>query len=178
MFQECRHILPSGYKCKSPALRGQSFCYYHNAARRLARISRTSAEPLIFPSIEDSSGVQIALNEVLRDLGAHRIDQKKAGVFFYGLQIAARLARKSDEKPSQTVREVSEESENGTLVAPEKTTCEPPLDCLYCHRREFCPDFGLHRRKAKELLACLRAEEEAREQNPGLETCAPRPFDQ
>lgn len=178
MYKECRHIQPSGHKCKSPALRGQSFCYYHTSARRLARISRTSAEPLLFPSIEDTGGVQIALNQIFREFGAHRLDRRQAGVYLYGLQIAAGIARKSDEKPSRTVREVSEESENGTLVAPEKTTCEPPLDCLYCLRREFCPDFGVHRRKAKELLDCLRAEEKAREQNPDLETCTPKPFDQ
>jgi len=52
MFQECRFILTSGYKCKSPALRGQEFCYFHTAARRYASIRTSSADPLQFPSIE------------------------------------------------------------------------------------------------------------------------------
>lgn len=210
MFKECRHILPTGYKCKSPALRGQFFCYYHTASRRYAAISRTSAEPLVLPSIEDTGGVQIAINEVLRDFGARRIDRRQAGVYFYGLQIAARLARKIDEKPSQTVRELSGASRSESApncetdsqtpaggdsastgesapsresipvgeLAPEKTICEPPQDCLYCHRRDFCSDWGLHRSDAKELLVRLRAEEQAREANPDLESCTPKPFDQ
>jgi hypothetical protein len=182
MFQECRHILTSGHKCKAAALRGKAYCYYHIASRRYAAGKITQMDPLNFPSIEDAAGVQIALDQVLRALGNWRIEPRHAGVYFYGLQIAARLARKSDQKPSQTVRELSEESaaeESGNQgVAPEKKTCEPPLDCLYCHRRSFCADWGLHQGNAKELLARIRAEEKAREKNPDLETCTPKPFDQ
>jgi len=28
----CRHILPAGRRCGSPALRGEQFCYYHHSA--------------------------------------------------------------------------------------------------------------------------------------------------
>ena len=33
----CRHIHTSGSRCGSPALRGESFCYYHHTTRRPAR---------------------------------------------------------------------------------------------------------------------------------------------
>ena len=93
MFNECRHILTSGNKCKAAALRGQAFCYFHTAARRYTSISTTSAKPLLLPPTEDTAGVQIAINQVLRALASHRIDRRKAGVYFYGRQIAARLAQ-------------------------------------------------------------------------------------
>jgi hypothetical protein len=159
MFNECRHILTTGYKCKAAALRGQAFCYFHTAARRYARTSATSAEPLLFPSIEDAGGVKIALNQVLRGLGSHRIDRRHAGVLFYGLQIAARLACKSDEKPGETVRETCEDSD-GTTLAPENTICEPPVDCINCHQREFCEDFEHHKKDAEELERRLQVERE------------------
>ncbi|HEY2468558.1 MAG TPA: hypothetical protein VGI45_12075 [Terracidiphilus sp.] len=178
MFKECRYTLPTGYKCKSPALRDKQFCYFHTSSRRFAGIVTTSADPVLFPSIEDKGGVQIALNQVLRGLGAKRIDPRHAGLLFYGLQIAAGLARKSDSKPSQTVREISAEPEFGSLIAPEKTTCEPPADCVSCRRRDFCEAFGLYRSKVEDLEECLQAEQQAREENPDLEDCTPKAFDQ
>ena len=175
MFKECRHIMPGGHKCKAAALRGQAFCYYHNASRRYAGIKTTSFDPLLLPSIEDTSGVQIAIDQVLRAFASKRIDQRQAGVFFYGLHLAARLARKSkDEKPGETVREVCEEPETGSpgegpsllgsSLAPEKTTCEPPADCVNCRRRTFCQEFELWETDVEELEERLEAEREADEE--------------
>src|SRR6476659_4553200 len=86
MFNECRHILTSGHKCKAPALRGKAFCYFHTAARRYSRISTTSAAPLLLPSTEDAAGVQLAINQILRSYSSKRIDRRQAGTYFYGLQ--------------------------------------------------------------------------------------------
>ena len=174
MFKECRFILSTGYKCKSPALRGQYFCYFHNAARRYASIKTTSFDPLLLPSVEDTGGVQIAIDQVLRALATKRIDQRQAGVFFYGLHLAARLARKStDQKPTETVRELSEEPGSNypgaepslfpSQIAPEKTTCEPPADCVSCRRRDFCEDFDFWESDVEELEERLEAEREANE---------------
>jgi hypothetical protein len=150
MFNECRHILTSGHKCKAAALRGQAFCYFHTAARRYASVRTTSVDPLLLPAIEDTAGVQIAINQVLKGLASNRIDSRQAGVYFYGLQIAARLARKSDEMPSESIRETCEDSDGSTL-APEKSTCEPPEDCLNCKRRNQCADFEDYEDEVAEL---------------------------
>ena len=160
MFIECRHILTSGHKCKSPALRGQAYCYFHTANRRFATTSTAAVDPLLIPNIEDAAGVQLAINQVFRGLASRRIDRRQAGVYFYGLQIAARLARKSDEKPTETVRETCEDAEGQTL-APEKSTCEPPADCLTCRRRTFCEDFEFWESDVEELEQRLEAEREA-----------------
>ncbi len=160
MFNECRHILTNGHKCKAAALRGKAFCYYHTADRRYATTSTAAVDPLLIPPIEDTGGVQVAINQVFRALASRRLDRRQAGVYFYGLQIAARLARKSDEKPSESVRETCEDPEGYTL-APPKFTCEPPADCINCRRRTFCEDFPLYKRKAEKLEARLQAEQEA-----------------
>jgi hypothetical protein len=162
MFNECRHILTSGHKCKAAALRGKAFCYYHTADRRYATTSTASIDPLLLPNIEDTAGVQIAINQVFRGLASRRLDRRQAGVYFYGLQIAARLSQKSDEKPTETVRETCEDAD-GYVVAPEKATCEPPADCVKCRRRTFCEDFELWESDVEELEERLEAEREANE---------------
>ena len=37
MYPECRHIMPDGAKCHSPAMRGMAYCYYHTPGRRSGR---------------------------------------------------------------------------------------------------------------------------------------------
>ena len=161
MFNECRHIFTSGHKCKSPALRGQAYCFYHTASRRYANTRTTSAEPLLLPPTEDTAEVQLAVNQVLRSIASKRIDRRQAGVFFYGLQIAARLARKSDEKLTATVRELCEEEDGLGNMAPEKSTCEPPADCINCRRQDFCEKFEYYVDDMEELEERLDAEREA-----------------
>ena len=99
MFNECRHVLTSGRKCKAAALRGQVYCYYHTPARRYAASRFTRRESLKFPSLKDTAGVQSALNQVLRSLATRRIDVRQAGLYLHGLQLAAQLAVKSHHKP-------------------------------------------------------------------------------
>ena len=139
MYNECRHILLSGHKCRAAALKGKAFCYHHLFSRRLARTAPASSEPLVLPSIEEPSGVAAALNQVLRQHASNRMDRQKAQTLLYGLQIAASIVRKSDfqQPPGQTVREVCEDEDEG-LIAPEATSCEPPEDCANCEKRGKC----------------------------------------
>ncbi|MBS1801807.1 MAG: hypothetical protein JST28_00490 [Acidobacteria bacterium] len=139
MYNECRHILLSGHKCRAAALKGKAFCYHHLYSRRLARMNPAPADPLLLPSIEDIAGVNAALNQVIRQYGNNRMDRQKATTLFYGLQIAASLVHKSqgDQPPGQTVREICED-EDGGMIAPESTSCEPPEDCKTCAKRSSC----------------------------------------
>jgi hypothetical protein len=162
MFNECRHILTSGHKCKAAALRGKAFCYYHTADRRYATTNTAAVDPLLIPTIEDAAGVQVAINQIFRGLASRRIDRRQAGVYFYGLQIAARLASKSEEKPTETIRETCEDAD-GYVVAPEKSTCEPPADCINCRRRTFCEHFEYYEDDVEELEERLESEREANE---------------
>jgi hypothetical protein len=138
MYQECRHIMPSGRKCHSPALRGQAYCYYHTNLRRHGR--PPSTDNLTLSSIEDHRGIQIALSQVLSVLNSPYLDTRRAGLMLYGLQLAAQLAKHNSEFEHVRVVRTCDES-TGVALAPEKTVCEPPLDCRKCPRMETCEDY-------------------------------------
>jgi len=140
MFQECRHILTSGYKCKAAAPRGKPFCFFHTNSRRPASKPTAETGRLLLPSVEDAGGVTMAINQVLRHYGTGNIEDHQAHVFFRGLQIAASLARKApaDQLAGDTVREVVEDPITGT-IAPEKIGCDPG-ECRRCKRRYECRD--------------------------------------
>lgn len=137
--------MPSGKKCHSPALRDKAFCYYHTKLHRLGDPSSREAKELPVSAIEDASGIQIALTQVLGALNSPFMDTRRAGLLLYGLQIATQLtARVSAPKPSESVRALSNESgsESETdALAPQKTVCEPPQDCLTCRHTDYCANY-------------------------------------
>jgi len=147
MYNECRHIMPSGKRCHSPALLNKSYCYYHESLHRAARAPITGkAEPL--PPIEDAHGIQIALTQVLGALNSPHTDTRRAGLLLYGLQIAAQLTAHSNRlSPTDAVRSLCCENE-GEALAPEKVTCEPPEDCLKCGQRDTCEMFEIYEDEA------------------------------
>ncbi|MGA9585464.1 MAG: hypothetical protein WBQ95_09065 [Terracidiphilus sp.] len=162
MFNECRHIKPNGIKCKSPALRSTPYCYFHTGLYRSRNPSSTNdKEPIILPSLEDCTGVQIALQQVLGALGSSRIDPRCAGLYLRGLQIAARLANMPASNSSEEfVRDLNYEN-NGDSLAPEKIACEPPQDCLGCDQREQCEIFEDYEDEVEQLEeSAAEAEEE------------------
>jgi len=142
MFQECRHIMPSGARCHSPALREAPYCYFHARLHRLTpRQLRFQDEPLELPPLEDRGAIQIALAQVLGALASSRLDPRRAGLMLYGLQIASKtvpsLSRVLD---SEAVRALSYDSDGGEL-AEEHTACEPPDDCCDCPKKDTCDDY-------------------------------------
>jgi len=140
MYVECRHILPSGYKCKAAALKGKAFCYHHHFSRRPVNIGRPEQNRIMLPSVEDAAGVSTALNQVLVQFGLRKIDRFDAGTFFHGLQIAASLVRKipTDLHPRDTVREIFK-GEDFDFIGPEKMGCDLQ-DCKKCSKRYNCKD--------------------------------------
>ncbi len=138
MYNECRHILPGGKKCHSPALRNQAFCYYHTHLRRYRHPSPSDNPSL--PSIEDHHGIQIALTQVLSVLNSPYVDIRRARLLLSGLHLAAALARQiASLQASEVVR--SCEEVDGVALADEKAVCEPPTDCRNCARRLTCENF-------------------------------------
>ena len=89
----CTHEFAGGHRCASPALRGESYCFYHHPTRaavsnpnerRARRIARQSFR-LTLPTTQRE--LQIALNEVLLRLAANQIDTRRAGLLLFALQI-------------------------------------------------------------------------------------------
>jgi hypothetical protein len=78
MFVECRHVQPSGEKCKSPAVRNSSFCYFHrNLHDRAEARPPRQGTPFLLPVLEDSCSILIAINEVFRAMGESRIKRSE-----------------------------------------------------------------------------------------------------
>jgi len=89
MFVECRHIMPTGRKCHSPALRGKAFCFFH-ARLHFRRPAAASPGKLPHTGIED---LHTAVARVLTALASPLTDPRRAGVLLYGLNIAAGLSK-------------------------------------------------------------------------------------
>lgn len=158
MYLECRHILPSGVRCKSPALRGMSFCYHHESLRRFSSLnSSPEKQPLQLPSIEEPRGIQIALAQILAALASGRIEPRRASLMLYGLQIAAQLAaRTKDPVPQHIVRDTFQENQ-GDPLAPEQSACEPPEDCPTCSLKDTCTrDIRVQMRRSEALREAMR----------------------
>jgi hypothetical protein len=97
----CAHIIPAkppnrARRCGSPALRGESFCYYHHPTRapvrnlheRRARRLARQAFTLDYPTNQDE--LQFVLRDLVTRLAANEIDPRRAGQIIYALQTAAR----------------------------------------------------------------------------------------
>jgi hypothetical protein len=91
---QCRHILTAGRRCRSNSLRNENFCYYHHTTRRPAPYHRGNhpvhAE-FELPSLEDRASIQHSLSQVLNRITTNQLDEKRARLLLYGLQIAAYL---------------------------------------------------------------------------------------
>jgi hypothetical protein len=90
----CSHRKADGVLCGSPALRGQTLCYFHHRGHQrreqLARVRRRAETlRLHLPPLDTLWGVQVALAEVIDALAAHRIDPERAGAILFALQQAS-----------------------------------------------------------------------------------------
>lgn len=47
MYQLCRHVRISGYRCRAAALHNKHFCYYHLTQRQSAENKRRQAKRLL-----------------------------------------------------------------------------------------------------------------------------------
>jgi hypothetical protein len=126
MYQECRHIKASGSKCKSPALKAETYCYYHfRASQRIVEAIENRAPysilPLELPLLEDRAAVQVALSEVVHALAAERIELKRASLLIYALQVASSNAKNAENFISAEQVRDSSRNELGQPLAPEPT---------------------------------------------------------
>jgi len=139
MFNLCRHMMPSGLRCKSPALKGKWFCYFHAPLHTADTPKRRAKNSLRLPSLEDQQGIQIALMQILDGLASPSFADKRAGLYLYGLQIATQLAaRASVPDPRDVVRSLADDAPEGEDLAPEAVQCDPGAECDSCATRDKC----------------------------------------
>jgi len=140
MSKECRHIMPHGSKCHSPALRDRSYCFFHQKLHTSLNASKQQKDRFeLDSSLEDARGIQIALSRVLEGLAESRIEPRRASLLIYGLQVATQLTKKSaDFDPSKTVTDVCHD-EYGSLMALDEVICASPLDSSSSPQKEARP---------------------------------------
>jgi hypothetical protein len=140
MYKACRHIKPSGLRCKSRALAGANFCYFHSGFHNPATGPATEhpeTEPLKLPVLEDLASIPIAVARISEALIANRIDVKVSAQLFWGLKLAYQaIAGRDDEQP-YSVLSVTQ-SEQGDDLAPDRIFCVREDDCSSCKDSKTC----------------------------------------
>ncbi len=87
----CHHIMPSGKRCESPAMRGTSFCYFHSNLQRVEKARKTCA-PMPFAPLEDMRGIQLALTQLFNLLDNPYSDTHRINQMLSVLRLATRVA--------------------------------------------------------------------------------------
>jgi hypothetical protein len=101
MYEECRHIMPNGAHCHSPAMRGLAWCYFHVPGRRSSQNrSQARSRPLKLPPLVNRRAVQTALVQVLNAIGPRKISQKSAGQMLFGIRMALDNIRDGAGRPN------------------------------------------------------------------------------
>ncbi|MBX6360423.1 MAG: hypothetical protein IRZ03_10150, partial [Acidobacterium ailaaui] len=138
MYHECRHILPNGKRCQSPALRNHDFCYFHSVHR--VRPDAEVTSDLQLPPLEDPDAIQLALSQLAQAIASGRMEVRRARTLAMVLRIASQNFRHTlaarqqlenkpqEEEPKiyqpETVRETCPHAD-GTLIAPPKECPDP-----------------------------------------------------
>jgi hypothetical protein len=133
MYETCHHIMPSGLRCQSPAMRGAAFCYSHG---RRAQPHKSSEARIQLPDRLDRKGIARALREVLNALANNQISARRASILICGLQAAvanpelpAAASGQLDPDQTEFLRVASEiadrlgEKMQGAQAPPPKRAC-------------------------------------------------------
>jgi len=94
----CHHIKADGILCRSAALHGRHYCFFHLTHRaqrvRIAQHRRRN-QPLRLelPPLEDLNSVQLAIMQVMDAIVDGRLERHEAGHLLYGLQTAGNFLR-------------------------------------------------------------------------------------
>jgi len=100
-IRRCQHIKVNGTQCGSPARRNEPYCHYHreNQPERV-KVGGEGVGEVLVPVFEDAQSIQSVVRQVAMLVLGGKIENKKAGLVLYALQIAsANLKRMETEKP-------------------------------------------------------------------------------
>jgi hypothetical protein len=139
MYKECRHIMPDGSKCESPALKDMPYCYYHDRLHRSGSRQKSSAKNGIeLQPLEDRSSIQLAISRVICALADGRLDASRAGQLFYGFQVAAQFASIIPKSAAGDSVDSLTRTRDGQELGPEKIKCFKSDDCSTCPYYDEC----------------------------------------
>jgi hypothetical protein len=91
----CTHAFPDARRCGSPALRGETFCYYHHPTRKIVanpnerRARRIARQSFTVPLPVNRDQLQFSLVHIVHRIAANQIDPRRAGLLLFALQTAS-----------------------------------------------------------------------------------------
>lgn len=85
-FKTCRHLMPNGRTCKSPAMRGSAYCYYHGPQKQATRAGRPTESEIEIQDISEPSDIPLVGNQILQAMAAKRISSSRGAVMLQTLQ--------------------------------------------------------------------------------------------
>jgi len=89
MFRKCRHRMPTGIHCQSPAMGNSVYCYHHDRLHRRLGMTGRRPKPLQLPTLDSRDALLAGLTGVMNAALARKIDSRQAGRLIYGMQVAA-----------------------------------------------------------------------------------------
>jgi len=143
---QCRHTMPEGERCGSPAMRGEKFCYHHHLTRRPiadARLRQARRNAFDMPTPNSRAEIQQSLGRIIDRVAGNDIDLRRAGLLLYALQLAStnltehlRHPRKNQpeaepaqpEHPHYGTGPRPQFAPNGDPISTIQTTIEPSED--------------------------------------------------
>lgn len=120
--EACQQIKLDGEPCRSAALRGKKFCYYHlHSGPPPQEVSNLGVIPQVqfhLPLLDDAVTIQSAITLVCEHLLHRRLEPKKAGMLLYGLQVASSNLRRMNEEDKNERRAGEVNSANALPPSP------------------------------------------------------------
>jgi len=138
MYMACRHIKPNGVRCKSPALRGHAFCYFHSKLHTTTKSS--FLDDFKLPYAEDLTAVQVSIAQICDALLSSRIDSKRASQLLWAMQIASQNLPRTWTPSPNSIESLTGTSD-GDELAPELRICNGFDECEGCQYAETCPNY-------------------------------------
>ena len=94
MVRNCRHRMPTGATCHSPAMRKSAYCYYHARLRQPQNRRRPANSPIKLPVLDNKKALQVGLTDVMNAIASGQLDPRRGGRILYGMQMAATALNK------------------------------------------------------------------------------------
>jgi len=135
MYNACRHIKSSGNRCKSPAMHGRNFCFFHDRLHTDDLAAKFG--PLRLPVSEDLSSILLALNRISCAIIDSRIDARRAAQLIWIQQLALQVVNRRHSRNDDSIQTIAQ-GELGEELAPPLTLCEPGGECQTCAHNTIC----------------------------------------
>ena len=81
----CQHVFGDGHRCGSPALSGDTHCYYHHRYKQTAVFGDPGYS---VPPTYERRGLSIFIGDILRDTATGRLNPRLARTLLWGARMA------------------------------------------------------------------------------------------